>query len=208
MDLPLLSGRLNSSALSGLRRVAVIFTRSRLTAFAFVGAFRAVALVQLPPGFEPMIRFAPFRPPLFLANPVRALANLVCVVCHENSLRCRRRSPERPATKFGAGAKRRVGGPFRDDLTMSLPRSIEIDGRRYVWRDLVASRCAHAKPLAEQPTCSRGATIAARLAAQRGRAIPRAEPVHPAGLGGATPPPLLRSCPLAAGLPICSLPFY
>ena len=42
---------------------------------------------------------------------------------------------------------------------MSLPRSIEIDGRRYVWRDLVASRCAHAKPLAEQPTCSRGATI-------------------------------------------------
>ena len=64
---------------------------------------------------------------------------------------------------------------------MSLPRSIEIDGRRYVWRDLVALRCAHAKPLAEQPTCSRGAAIAARLAAQRGRAIPRAEPVHPAG---------------------------
>jgi hypothetical protein len=70
-----------------LRRVAVVFTRSR-TAFAFVGAFRAVALVQLPLGFEPMICFAPFRPPLFLPNPVRALANLVCVVRHDDSLRC------------------------------------------------------------------------------------------------------------------------
>jgi hypothetical protein len=26
---------------------------------------------------------------------------------------------------------------------MALPRFIEIDGRRFLWRDLVALRCAH-----------------------------------------------------------------
>jgi hypothetical protein len=35
---------------------------------------------------------------------------------------------------------------------MSLPRFINIDGRRYLWRDLVALRQAQALPRAEQPT--------------------------------------------------------
>jgi hypothetical protein len=35
---------------------------------------------------------------------------------------------------------------------MTLPRFIEIDGRRYLWRDLVALRRAQAAPPAEQPT--------------------------------------------------------
>jgi hypothetical protein len=35
---------------------------------------------------------------------------------------------------------------------MALPRFIEIDGRRYLWRDLVALRQAQALPRAEQPT--------------------------------------------------------
>jgi hypothetical protein len=35
---------------------------------------------------------------------------------------------------------------------MALPRFIEIDGRRYLWRDLVALRRAQARPPAEQPS--------------------------------------------------------
>ena len=35
---------------------------------------------------------------------------------------------------------------------MALPRFIEIDGRRHLWRDLVALRRAQAKPPAQQPT--------------------------------------------------------
>ena len=34
---------------------------------------------------------------------------------------------------------------------MALPRFIEIDGRRYLWRDLVALRRAQAMPTPEQP---------------------------------------------------------
>ena len=34
---------------------------------------------------------------------------------------------------------------------MSLPRFIVIDGRRYLWRDLVALRRAQATPSAQQP---------------------------------------------------------
>jgi len=34
---------------------------------------------------------------------------------------------------------------------MALPRFIEIDGRRYLWRDLVALRRAQATPAAVQP---------------------------------------------------------
>jgi hypothetical protein len=34
---------------------------------------------------------------------------------------------------------------------MPLPRFIEIDGRRYLWRDLVALRRAQAMPRAAQP---------------------------------------------------------
>ena len=34
---------------------------------------------------------------------------------------------------------------------MSLPRFIDLDGRRYLWRDLVAIRRAQAAPRAEQP---------------------------------------------------------
>jgi hypothetical protein len=34
---------------------------------------------------------------------------------------------------------------------MALPRFIEIDGRRYLWRDLVALRRAQATPAPEQP---------------------------------------------------------
>jgi hypothetical protein len=33
---------------------------------------------------------------------------------------------------------------------MALPRFIEIDGRRYLWRDLVALRRAQATPAAQQ----------------------------------------------------------
>jgi hypothetical protein len=39
-----------------------------------------------------------------------------------------------------------------DDVIMTLPRFIEIDGRRYLWRELVALRRAQARPPAEQPT--------------------------------------------------------
>jgi hypothetical protein len=35
---------------------------------------------------------------------------------------------------------------------MPLPRFVEIDGRRYLWRDLTALRRAQATPPAEQPT--------------------------------------------------------
>ena len=35
---------------------------------------------------------------------------------------------------------------------MALPRFIDIDGRRYLWRDLVALRRAQATPAAQQPT--------------------------------------------------------
>jgi hypothetical protein len=34
---------------------------------------------------------------------------------------------------------------------MALPRFIDIDGRRYLWRDLVALRRAQATPAPEQP---------------------------------------------------------
>ena len=34
---------------------------------------------------------------------------------------------------------------------MALPRFIDIDGRRYLWRDLVALRRSQATPAAEQP---------------------------------------------------------
>ena len=34
---------------------------------------------------------------------------------------------------------------------MPLPRFIDLDGRRYLWRDLVALRQAKAQPRAEQP---------------------------------------------------------
>ena len=34
---------------------------------------------------------------------------------------------------------------------MSLPRFIEIEGRRFLWRDLVTLRRAQAQPRAEQP---------------------------------------------------------
>ena len=34
---------------------------------------------------------------------------------------------------------------------MLLPRFIEIDGRRYLWRDLVALRRAQEEPIAQQP---------------------------------------------------------
>jgi len=39
-----------------------------------------------------------------------------------------------------------------DDVNMTLPRFIEIDGRRYLWRELVALRRAQATPPAQQPT--------------------------------------------------------
>jgi hypothetical protein len=35
---------------------------------------------------------------------------------------------------------------------MTLPRFIEIDGRRYLWRDLMALRRAQATPPVQQPT--------------------------------------------------------
>jgi hypothetical protein len=38
---------------------------------------------------------------------------------------------------------------------MTLPRFIEIDGRRYLWRELVALRRAQATPPALQPTLFR-----------------------------------------------------
>ena len=34
---------------------------------------------------------------------------------------------------------------------MALPRFIEIDGRRYLWRDLLALRRAQATPAEQQP---------------------------------------------------------
>jgi hypothetical protein len=35
---------------------------------------------------------------------------------------------------------------------MPLPRTIDIDGKRYLWRDLVALRRAQATPKQKQPT--------------------------------------------------------
>jgi hypothetical protein len=35
---------------------------------------------------------------------------------------------------------------------MSLPRTIDIDGHRYLWRDLVALRRTQATPRPQQPT--------------------------------------------------------
>jgi hypothetical protein len=35
---------------------------------------------------------------------------------------------------------------------MPLPRFIDIDGRRYIWRELVALRRTQATPRREQPT--------------------------------------------------------
>jgi hypothetical protein len=35
---------------------------------------------------------------------------------------------------------------------MPLPRFVDIDGRRYLWGDLVALRQAQAQPRTEQPT--------------------------------------------------------
>lgn len=35
---------------------------------------------------------------------------------------------------------------------MALPRFVTIDGRRYLWRDLVALRQAQTEPRPEQPT--------------------------------------------------------
>ena len=35
---------------------------------------------------------------------------------------------------------------------MALPRFVEINGHRYLWRDLVALRQTQAQPRAEQPT--------------------------------------------------------
>ncbi len=35
---------------------------------------------------------------------------------------------------------------------MSHPRFITIDGKRYLWRDLVTLYCAQAKPATPQPT--------------------------------------------------------
>jgi hypothetical protein len=37
---------------------------------------------------------------------------------------------------------------------MALPRFIEIDGRRYLWRDLVAGRCSSCK--ANSAGCTAG----------------------------------------------------
>ena len=34
---------------------------------------------------------------------------------------------------------------------MKLPRTVEIDGRRIAWRDLLAARKAQAEPPREQP---------------------------------------------------------
>jgi hypothetical protein len=34
---------------------------------------------------------------------------------------------------------------------MALPRFVDIDGRRYLWRDLVALRRAQATPAMQQP---------------------------------------------------------
>jgi hypothetical protein len=38
------------------------------------------------------------------------------------------------------------------NVIMTLPRFIEMDGRRYLWRELVALRRVQAKPPAQQPT--------------------------------------------------------
>ena len=78
---------------------------------------------------------------------------------------------------------------------MALPRFIEIDGRRYLWRDLVALRRAQATPAEPQPTLF---TLHEdhRPASERTarRTLLRAQPVHRAGAE-----PLRRfslSCPL------------
>jgi hypothetical protein len=65
---------------------------------------------------------------------------------------------------------------------MALPRFIDIDGRRYLWRDLVALRRAQATPAPQQPTLF-ALREDHRPAGERdaGRALSRAEPVHRAG---------------------------
>src|ERR1700722_18767483 len=109
---------------------------------------------------------------------------------------CRRLSAWLAATRRGAGAGRCVCGPFREVSEMSLPRFIEIDGRRYLWRELVAPpRPGDAARAAADPvSATRGLPPARR--AQRRRALPRAEPVHRAGAGGVTA--LAIFCPASA----------
>jgi len=65
---------------------------------------------------------------------------------------------------------------------MALPRFIEIDGRRYLWRDLVALRRAQVAPATQQPalfTLHEDRRPAGEYDA--GQAVSRAEPVHRAG---------------------------
>jgi hypothetical protein len=45
-----------------------------------------------------------------------------------------------------------IGGPFRESSAVSRPRFITLDGKRYLWRDLVTLYRAQAKPTAPQPT--------------------------------------------------------
>ena len=69
---------------------------------------------------------------------------------------------------------------------MPLPRFVTIDGRRYLWRDLVALRQAQTRPRPEQPTLFElredhrppGERNAAH---QTVVPLPGAQPVHRAG---------------------------
>lgn len=84
---------------------------------------------------------------------------------------------------------------------MPLPRSIEIDGRRHFWRDLIALRRAQATPRAEQP-----ALFELRQDCRPAGERNAAEPVHEAGAPGIGPSrPLfdrlwrvdaVRACPI------------
>jgi hypothetical protein len=61
------------------------------------------------------------------------------------------RKPSLALCLSGGGFDTLTVGPTRAGPAVALPRFIEIDGRRYLWRDLVALRCAQAIPAAQQP---------------------------------------------------------
>ncbi len=87
---------------------------------------------------------------IFTAAAMRSAPPIICTAFS------RRRKTQPPDAVLRAMEDE--PGPFPDAVAaawhviMTLPRFIEIDGRRYLWRELVALRRAQATPRPEQPT--------------------------------------------------------
>ena len=96
-------------------------------------------------GITPEVRAGPCRLHRVMAS--RAEERQALHLHRGRSRAARRRLSAQPATAADRGAAgRRIGGPCPRMAAMPLPRTIEIEGRRYLWRDLVALRRAQAQP--------------------------------------------------------------